>query len=92
MHTWQLAFVALAATAACSPVAPRPTSGPAVIQGAVTGLALASPNALSIARHTPGAPNLQLKLAPSNMTCTLTEAADHLTFDLGANAVGSYTV
>ena len=88
----RLALVTLIVTLGCSPVQPRPTSGPAVIEGAVTGLALASPHALSIARHTPGASNLQLKLAALNLTCTLTEAADHLTFDLGAEKVGTYVI
>lgn len=92
MHRWQFLGLAVLATTACSAVPARPTAGTAVIHGGVTGLALESPTALSIARHTPGAATLQLKLAVTNLTCTLTEAADHVTFDLGAFAAGTYTL
>jgi len=87
-----LATLATLTTSACSPVLSRPTAGTAVIRGAVTGLALESPKALSIARHTPGGATLQLKLAVTNLTCTLTEAADHVTVDVAAFALGTYLI
>lgn len=67
-----------------------PSVGTASVTGAVTGLSLESPNAVAIARAFP--PHLQLKIALAPLNCTVTEATDHLTFDLASADVGTYTV
>lgn len=67
-----------------------PSVGTASVTGGITGLSLASPNALSIVRTYP--PHLQLKIALAPLDCVTTEASDHLTFDLGSADPGTYTI
>ncbi len=71
-----------------SPAENRTGSG--TIVGTVEGMNLATERGVSIARMFP--PTTQIKVSPSGVTCETTQAGDRITFDLGAQKTGTYTV
>ncbi len=65
-------------------------AGTATIIGTVEGLHLESDHAVSIARMFP--PSTELKVSPSGVACEETQGGDRITFDLGDEKPGLYTV
>jgi hypothetical protein len=65
-------------------------AGEATIVGTVQGLELATDHGVSIARMFP--PTTEVKVSPSGVACEETQAGDRITFDLGDEKPGLYTV
>jgi hypothetical protein len=69
---------------------PEHHTGSGTIVGTVEGMNLASDHGVAIARMYP--PLTQIKVSPSGVTCETVQAGDRVTFDIGAEKVGVYTV
>lgn len=65
-------------------------TGSGTIVGTVEGMKLASDRGVSIARMFP--PTTEIKVSPSGVTCESVQGGDRITFDLGAQKTGYYTV
>ncbi len=69
---------------------PESHTGSATIVGTVDGMSLASDGGVAIARMFP--PTTEIKVSPGGVTCEAVQGGDRVTFDLGAEKVGVYTV
>lgn len=87
-HSLVLVFV-LPVLAGCAAEQEK-HAGEATIVGTVDGLQLASDRGVSIARMFP--PTTELKVSPGGVACEDTQGGDRITFDLGDDKPGSYTV
>jgi hypothetical protein len=65
-------------------------TGSGTIVGTVEGMNLASNQGVAIARMFP--PTTEIKVSPSGVTCEAVQAGDRITFDLGAEKTGTYTI
>jgi len=74
----------------CGPPEKEHHAGTATIVGTVEGLQLASEHGVSIARMFP--PTTELKVSPGGVACEETQGGDRITFDLGGEKPGVYTV
>lgn len=72
----------------CGPAEHHTGSG--TIVGTIEGMNLQSDHAVAIARMYP--PQTQIKVAPDGVTCETVLGGDRITFDVGAEKPGIYTL
>ena len=72
----------------CGPAEHHTGSG--TIVGTIEGMNLASDHGVAIARMYP--PQTQIKIAPDGVSCETVLGGDRITFDIGAEKPGIYTV
>lgn len=82
-------FFALVALCACGDAGTH-DFGSGTIVGAVEGMDLATDHGVAIARSFP--PMTEVKVAPGGVECEFVQAGDRVTFDVGDEKPGRYTL
>lgn len=86
----QLCLASLLAVSSCGLDPDEHHYGEGTIVGQLEGMSLATDHGVAIARMFP--PMTEIKVSPGGVECEFVQAGDRITFDLGDEQPGSYTL